>query len=96
MNCLTTTILVYTKNGKKGKKMSILQNLRKNISETKEAETHMRLKNESLQDLWIKRQEIVEQMNIAKKKAIRETEKPFLEELKMLDTEYATIIALTI
>ncbi len=49
---------------------------------------------EMIADLTAKSQAIIAQMNEAKIAAMREAEKPFLEQLKELDEEMAVLITL--
>ena len=73
----------------------LIKTVRKNISSLGNSEVQLRSNNEGLQELWQQKQQLMAEMNIAKKKAAEEAAKPYLEAIAELDEMYATILALT-
>ena len=72
----------------------IIKTVRKNISNLGNSEVQLRSNNEALQELWQQKQQLLAEMNAAKRKAAEEAAKPYLEAITELDEMYATILAL--
>ena len=70
--------------------------IRNDLRKSNNTELGMRKNNEYLQELWERRQELLQRMNEAKIESIGLIEKEFLEELNEIDKDYGTIIGLTI
>lgn len=73
----------------------LIKIVRKNISSLGNSEVQLRSNNEGLQELWQQKQQLLAEMNSAKKKAAEEAAKPYLEAIAELDEMYATILALS-
>ena len=73
----------------------LIKTVRKNISSLGNSEVQLRSNNEGLQELWQQKQQLLAEMNAAKKKAAEEAAKPYLEAIAEIDEMYATILALT-
>ena len=73
----------------------LIKIVRKNISSLGNSEVQLRSNNEGLQELWQQKQQLLAEMNAAKKKAAEEAAKPYLEAIAEVDEMYATILALT-
>ena len=58
------------------------------------SEVNLRHNNESLQELWAQKQQLMAEMNAAKKAAAEAAAQPYLEAMAELDQTYATILAL--
>ena len=73
----------------------LIKTVSKNISSLGNSEVQLRSNNEGLQELWQQKQQLLAEMNAAKKKAAEEAAKPYLEAIAEIDEMYATILALT-
>lgn len=72
----------------------IIDNVRRNIANLGNSELNLRASNESLQELWTQKQQLLTEMNAAKRTAADEAAKPYLEAIHEVDEMYATILAL--
>lgn len=71
---------------------NIIDTVRKNINGS---ELTIVSKTESLQELWKEKQELIVQMNAAKKAAAELAAKPYMDAIAEIDEMYATILALS-
>jgi quinol monooxygenase YgiN len=72
----------------------LIQNVRTNLAKLGTSEATLRHNNECLQELWEQKQQLMAEMNTAKKAAAEEAAKPYLQAIAELDQTYATILAL--
>lgn len=75
--------------------MSKLEEVRKSIVSGGANEVNARDQQESLRDLFREKQELILEMNQAKKLAAEEAAKPYLETIKEIDEQYLLILSLT-
>lgn len=74
--------------------MHVISNVRKHITSNGLSELNMRASYDALQELWAKKQQLISEMNLAKKEAAEEAARPFLKEINEIDESYSAIIAL--
>lgn len=74
--------------------MNVLQRVREARMKLKARGTSEHANSEVIEDLFVRAQELIAQMNQAKLKAMKEAEAPFLEELEQIDREMSVFITL--
>jgi hypothetical protein len=72
----------------------VLANVRKNLSISGTSELSLLHKHEALNELYESRQQLLSEMNTAKRTAAEQAVEPYLEKLKELDISYAAILSL--
>lgn len=70
----------------------LIRRVRLNVSSMGGSELKAVASNEGLQDLWKQRQELVAEMNAAKRKALQDAEEPYRETLAEIDRMYGMML----
>ena len=70
----------------------LIRNVRANLVKMGSSEVNLRHNNESLQELWAQKQQLMAEMNAAKKAAAEEAAAPYLELIEEIDQQYAMLL----
>jgi len=70
----------------------VVSTIRKNIAHAGGSEAKALISNDSLRDIWLMRQEIMQAMNRAKKNAAEAAAIPYLAKLAEVDRQYAFML----
>jgi hypothetical protein len=73
----------------------LIRNMRLYISSHGNSELEMVAKDEYLQDLFKKKQDLINEMNANKRRAADEAAAPYLEAIEELDKAYAMMLSLS-
>jgi hypothetical protein len=76
-------------------RMNVLQRVREARSQLKARGQSEHANADAIEELFARAQEIITEMNAKKLAAIREAEKPFLDELEQIDREMSMFITLS-
>jgi len=72
----------------------ILDKVKTALAAAGNSELSTQQKVESLKDIFDQKQELIAEMNKAKRQAMEDAQKPYLEAIKKIDEEYALILTL--
>jgi len=75
--------------------MSILSDFRSNLSKLKINEFASVEDQPSLKEMWSRMQELREEMNLAKRNALNEAAKPYMEVIEQIEKRYSVILRLS-
>lgn len=73
----------------------ILHKVLAKLAKIGDSDVDLRANSQTLADLWNQKQELIKEMNVAKKQAAEEAAKPYLQAINKIEQNYTMILKLS-